>query len=68
MRPYALAILVLGLAGMVIGVIHLAVPGHPAGADSGEFGFATWRGIGPLMAGFWMVVASLWALRRRPML
>ncbi|HEU4698600.1 MAG TPA: hypothetical protein VFS40_05435 [Gemmatimonadales bacterium] len=66
MRPYALALLVLGLVGIVIGVIHAAVPGDPVAATSAQFGFATWRGMGPMYAGAILVLLGLYLLRRRP--
>ena len=47
MRLFGLILLVLGLIGLVLGVLEAA--GIPLAG--GMHGYATWRGVGPIIAG-----------------
>lgn len=64
MRPLALVLLVVGFAGVVIGVLSNVLP------DAGPFSVknteATWVGIGPVFAGLVMMIAGYFMLERRP--
>lgn len=55
MRLFGLILLVVGLAGLVLGVLDAA--GIPLAY--GMHGYATWRGVGPIMAG--LLLAGLGA-------
>lgn len=61
MRLFGLILLVLGLVGLVLGVLDAA--GIPL--VSGMHGYATWRGVGPMLAGLGLIgVGAYVALRR----
>jgi len=61
MRSTALALLVLGLAGIVMGILSMLATGI-----NSEFNtYGTWAGMGPLYAGVAMVLIALALLRVR---
>lgn len=61
MRLFGLILLVLGLVGLVLGVLDAA--GIPL--VRGMHGYATWRGVGPMLAGLGLIgVGAYVALRR----
>jgi hypothetical protein len=61
MRLFGLILLVLGLVGLVLGVLDAA--GIPLAG--GMHGYATWRGVGPMLAGLGLIgVGAYVALRR----
>ena len=61
MRVFGLILLVLGLVGLVLGVLHAA--GIPLGG--GMHGYATWRGVGPMIAGLGLVGFGAYVALRR---
>ena len=61
MRLFGLILLVLGLVGLVLGVLDAV--GIPLAR--GMYGYATWRGVGPMLAGLGLIgVGAYVALRR----
>lgn len=60
MRLLGLALVVIGLIGIVLGV--LAALGMPLSASHG---YATWQGVGPILGGLGLVGFGAWAAATR---
>ena len=61
MRLFGLILLVLGLVGIVLGVLDAA--GIPLAG--GMHGYATWHGVGPILAGLGLVGLGAYAALRK---
>ena len=61
MRLFGLVLLVVGLVGIVLGALDAA--GIPL--VSGMHGYATWHGVGPILAGLGLVGLGSYAALRR---
>ena len=61
MRLFGLILLVFGLVGIVLGVLDAA--GIPLAG--GMHGYATWPGVGPILAGLGLVGLGAYAALRR---
>ncbi|MDQ2670589.1 MAG: hypothetical protein M3Y31_08165 [Gemmatimonadota bacterium] len=61
MRPLGLALLLIGLIGIVLGVLHaIGIP-----LSSGGFSHGTWPGVGPIIGGLGLAgLGTYLALRR----